>query len=98
MVTRISDEPSEPHDGTTASDRAERTGRRSARAVPPYHRVRGEYREMPGLILTTQQAARLLGLEPDLCGHVLATLVAEEFLIRTRDGRYARRGACPKCD
>ncbi len=88
----------EAHDGATAPDRAEQTDRASTRAVPPYRRVRGEYREMPGLILTAQQAARLLGLEPDLCRQVLATLVAEEFLIRTGDGRYARRGTCPRCE
>jgi hypothetical protein len=63
----------------------------------PCRRVRGEYREMPGLLLTEAQAVRLLGLEPDVCRNVLATLVAEGFLVRTRDGRYARQGACPRC-
>ncbi len=63
----------------------------------PCRRVRGEYREMPGLLLTEAQAARLFGLESDVCRHVLATLVAEGFLVRTRDGRYARQGACPRC-
>lgn len=32
---------------------------------------------MPGLLLTEAQGARLLGLEPDVCRDVLATLVAE---------------------
>lgn len=60
-------------------------------------RVRGEYREMPGLLLTDTQAGRLLGLQLDVCRDVLATLVGEGFLMRARDGRYGREGACPRC-
>jgi len=40
-----------------------------------HERVRGEYREMPGLHLTVAQAARLFNLEPAQCGQVLDTLV-----------------------
>jgi hypothetical protein len=61
-------------------------------------RVRGEYLEMPGVRLTAAQAARLFGLEPQVCGDVLAILVAERFLGRTQDGRFVRRGACPRCE
>ena len=55
-------------------------------AQPPYmtdilhERVRGEYREMPGLRLTVAQAARLFNLEPRQCGKVLDTLVADGAL------------------
>lgn len=61
-------------------------------------RVRGEYREMPGLRLTEAQAARLLGLELRVCCDVLTILVTEGFLGRTQDGRFVRRGACPRCE
>lgn len=70
---------------------------RSTIAASPRRRVRAEYREMPGLLLTEGQAARLFGLESDVCREVLATLVGEGFLVRTLDGRYARQGACPRC-
>lgn len=61
-------------------------------------RVRSEYFEMPDLRLTEAQAARLLGLEPEVCQAVLAALVFEGFLGRTSDGRFVRRGACPRCE
>jgi hypothetical protein len=51
-------------------------------------RIRGEYREMPGLCLTASQAARLWGMAPDLCADVLRALVHEGALIRTRDIHY----------
>jgi hypothetical protein len=38
-------------------------------------RVRGEYREMPGLRLTVPQAARLFNIELMDCTRVLDTLV-----------------------
>jgi hypothetical protein len=38
--------------------------------------------------LTVQQASRLWQLEPSTCEAVLLTLVAEGFLIRTRDGSF----------
>lgn len=56
-------------------------------------RVRGEYLEMPGLQLTRAQAARLWGLGPDLASALLTALVDADFLVRTSDGRYARRGS-----
>ena len=43
-------------------------------------RVRGEYREMPGLRLTVAQAARLFNLEAGQCGQVLDTLVTDGAL------------------
>jgi hypothetical protein len=48
-------------------------------------RIRGEYREMPGLKLTLAQASRLFNLEPGRCARALETLVTGGVL-RT-DGR-----------
>jgi hypothetical protein len=43
-------------------------------------RVRGEYREMPGLRLTVPQAARLFNLEPAQCERLLEALVTDGAL------------------
>ena len=51
-------------------------------------RVRGEYHEMPGLGLTFDQACRLWHVDRATCAAVLARLTEENFLHRTRDGRY----------
>ena len=52
-------------------------------------RIRGEYREMPGLRLTLAQACRLWQVETATCEVVLQTRVAEDFLIRTTNGFMA---------
>jgi len=57
-------------------------GDRCAEAV---RRARAEFREMPGLKLTEAQAARLLSFDSVLCRAVLAALVDQRFLTRTRD-------------
>ena len=51
-------------------------------------RVRAEYREMPGLALTTRQMRRLWLLDAGLCDTVVDALVADEFLRRRRDDTY----------
>ena len=51
-------------------------------------RVRGEYREMPGLRLTFPQACRLWALDRETCEAVLQSLMAERFLFRTTDGAF----------
>jgi hypothetical protein len=56
-------------------------------------RVQGEYREMPGLRLTTAQAQRLWGLDQSACDQLLTTLVDTKFLFRTRDGAFMRSDA-----
>jgi len=43
-------------------------------------RVRVEYDEMPGLVLTIPQAARLWRLEKSVIEHVMASLVAADYL------------------
>ncbi len=53
-------------------------------------RVQGEYREMPGLSLTPQQARRLWGLDEFACAAILDALVDVRFLRRTAKGSYVR--------
>lgn len=53
-------------------------------------RVQGEYREMPGLRLTTAQAQRLWGLDRAACDALLGALVDAKFLFRTSDGAFVR--------
>lgn len=53
-------------------------------------RVQGEYTEMPGLRLTPAQAQRLWGLDRAACDTLLGALVDSKFLLRTRDGAFAR--------
>jgi hypothetical protein len=53
-------------------------------------RIRGEFMEMPGLRLTSAQAARLWALDRQLSQHLLDTLTSNGFLARTREGRYLR--------
>ena len=56
-------------------------------------RIRGEYREMPGLSLTAEQARRLWGLDERACQAILDVLVELNFLRRTTRGSYVRRDA-----
>jgi hypothetical protein len=51
-------------------------------------RIRGEFREMPGLSLTLAQAARLWNVDQRTCQAVLDVLVSEKFLA-CRSGRYS---------
>lgn len=53
-------------------------------------RIRGEYLEMPGLRLTSEQARRLWGLDETICTQLLGFLVQTNYLYRSSDGRYAR--------
>ena len=58
--------------------------------LPITERIRGEFREMPGLVLTTAQACRLWSLDASTCHSALAQLVDEGFLWRRSDGTYGR--------
>ena len=51
-------------------------------------RIRGEYREMPGLKLTVPQAARLWHLDQPSIERLLNVLVADGLLRRTAAGAY----------
>jgi hypothetical protein len=53
-------------------------------------RVRGEFREMPGLTLTLAQARRLWSLDASTCTEVLSNLVETGFLARRADGAFCR--------
>lgn len=55
-------------------------------AVQALRRIRAEYEEMPGLCLTSKQAARLLGLEHRDCAFLLQGLVLHGFLRVTAAG------------
>jgi hypothetical protein len=66
------------------------TGVRSAAPVALLQRVREQYRDMPGLKLTTPQATRLFGVAPSVCATMLGALVMEDFLSRTGDGLFVR--------
>lgn len=58
-------------------------------------RIQMEYVEMPDLKLTLRQARRLWDLEADVCERALGRLVDANFLWRTPDGAYLRRGSWP---
>lgn len=51
-------------------------------------RIRGEYREMPGLKLTATQASRFWHLGLEESRRLLESLVADGALARTADGFY----------
>jgi ribosome biogenesis protein Tsr3 len=73
--------------------RARQTGKRVARLA---RIVRAEYREMPGLILTPSQAARLWSEDAGVMERLLTDLVRDGFLVRDPQGAYRRFG-CPRC-
>lgn len=50
--------------------------------------ILGTYREMPGLCLRLNQAARLFGMRSPTCHIVLEDLVRTGRLRRTLDGQY----------
>ena len=52
-------------------------------------RIRGEFREMPGLRISRPQAMRLWSVDPAACGRVLDRLIDAGFLRRDQYGRYA---------
>jgi hypothetical protein len=70
-------------------DRSESAGSESAATL--MGRVRGEYREMPGLCLTIPQACRLWQIDRADCERVLGALTAEGFLARTAGGAFIAR-------
>ena len=51
-------------------------------------RARAEFREMPGMCLTTAQAARLWQLSPDQAQNLLLELVKAGILVRPDGQRY----------
>ena len=57
---------------------------------PIVERVRSEFLEMPGLRLTTAQASRMWGLDPQACRAVIDLLIGAAFLRWTPAGTIAR--------
>ena len=53
-------------------------------------RVLAEYREMPGLALTIEQARRLWGCDAMTCQRIVDVLVERHVLRWTRDRRLIR--------
>ncbi len=53
-------------------------------------RIRGEFLEMPGLVLTARQAERFWGLDTERCQALLAILIQSGFLTVTRNGAFIR--------
>jgi DNA-binding IclR family transcriptional regulator len=51
-------------------------------------RAEAEYREMPGLKLTLQQASRLWHLDPAASARLLDSMVEAGVLYRAKDGGY----------
>jgi DNA-binding GntR family transcriptional regulator len=56
-------------------------------------RIRGEFREMPGLRLTLAQARRLWHLDLTTCQAALNALINEGYLRRTPDGAFVTRAS-----
>jgi hypothetical protein len=59
-------------------------------------RILGEYREMPGLTLTLDQAQKLWGCDGLTCRVAIEILVARGALHWSRDGRLIRGAAGSK--
>jgi hypothetical protein len=53
-------------------------------------RVREQYREVPGLKLTKEQATQLFGVAPSVCAAMLRALVMENFLSRAEESLFVR--------
>jgi len=53
-------------------------------------RIRAEFEEMPGLVLTLQQASRFFGLEHEVTRSVMERLVGNAYLRWTSGGALAR--------
>jgi hypothetical protein len=56
------------------------------------YRIREEFREMPGLRLTPEQATRLWGVDHGVCKQVIDRLVEASFLRWTSSGAITRTG------
>lgn len=56
-------------------------------------RIRAEFEEMPGMSVTSAQAARLFGISPEAGARILEELVTAEVLDMSHGERYGLR-AC----
>lgn len=53
-------------------------------------RIRAEFDEMPGLVLTLPQASRFFGLDHEMTQSVIDRLVRAAYLKKTSDGSLVR--------
>jgi len=53
-------------------------------------RIQHEFREMPGLRVTLEQAQRRWNMDELISQQILEALVADNFLARARDGTFIR--------
>lgn len=61
-------------------------------SLPPPHRIRAEFREMPGMRITVDQAAKIFAVDPLESKYLLDQLVGEESLACNLRGAYHRQG------
>ena len=53
-------------------------------------RIRAEFDEVPGLVLTVPQASKFFGLDHEMTQSVIERLVDSSFLGKTRNGALVR--------
>jgi hypothetical protein len=82
-LAKLVDIPLKPLGATLTTERRN-TGTRWALM----HRIWDEFDEMPGTSLTLPQASRLFGVPMEVCDRILAGLVNDGRLHRTKDGRF----------
>ena len=63
----------------------------AASMTPDLTRIRSEYIEMPGLVLTLAQAARLWGFSTQRAAELLTVLLDTGFLTCDKNTMYRRR-------
>ena len=54
-------------------------------------RIHGEFEEMPGLLLTLEQAAKLFGVHRDIASRIFERLIDARVLCRKGDAQFALR-------
>ena len=96
MFPNVVDETNSRKDfGTCSTDTAKHTrrseGTSGGRVADLVERVRGMFLEVPGTRLTVLQAARLSGVEPSVCRHILDTLTDSHVLKSGHDGTFTLR-------
>ena len=69
----------------------DRSNRFDASTLSELARIRSEYIEMPGLVLTLPQAARLWGFGPRRAAELLTVLLDAGFLACDQKAMYRRR-------
>jgi hypothetical protein len=66
-------------------------GTSGGRVTQLVERVRGMFVEVPGTRLSVLQAARLSGVDPSICRHILETLTDSQVLKAGHDGTFTLR-------